>query len=318
MLGWRRLLVLLASALLAGGACASPSGAPWETTLGQSHRLTGRIWDVHAQRFIDEGALVRRLAAADFVLLGEKHDNPDHHRLQARLVNALVAAGRRPSVAFEMLGADDEPAITRYLASAPADAAGLGAAVQWERSGWPDWKLYQPIADAAVRAHVPVVAADLSGAMLTGLRRQGAAALDRAFALRHTLDRPAPPDLRAAMAAELDAAHCGQAPKAALDRMILIQRARDAWMADRLSDQGQAVLIAGSGHVRRDRGVPTYLAQRAPAARVASVAFVEVAEGETEPARYGERFGAERPPFDYVWFTPRLDDEDACARFRAR
>ncbi|HEY3066106.1 MAG TPA: ChaN family lipoprotein [Methylomirabilota bacterium] len=317
MLGRRRLLVLTAGALVAG-ACASRSGPPWETTRGESHRLTGRIWDVGAERFVGERALVERLVAADFVLLGEKHDNPDHHRLQARLVNALIDAGRRPAVAFEMLRADDEPAITRYLASAPADAAGLGAAVHWDRSGWPAFELYQPIADAAVRAHVPVVAADLSGAMLAGLRRQGASTLDRAFAVRHALDRPAPPDVQAAMAAELDAAHCGQTSKAVLDRMILIQRARDAWMADRLADQGQAVLIAGSGHVRQDRGVPTYLARRAPAARVASVAFVEVVEGVTTPAPYGERFGAARPPFDYVWFTPRVDDEDACARARTR
>jgi len=317
MLRRRCLLVLIASALVAG-ACAAHSPEPWATTRGQAHPLTGRIWDVHAQRFIDERTLVARLGSADFVLLGEKHDNPDHHRLQARVVNALIAAGRRPSIAFEMLGADDEPAIARYLGDAPADAAGLGAAVQWERSGWPDWELYQPIADAAVRAHVPVVAADLSGPMLTGLRRQGASALDRAFVARYALDRPAPPEMRAAMVAELDAAHCGTAPAAALERMTLTQRARDAWMADRLADQGQAVLIAGSGHVRLDRGVPMYVARRAPGARLASVAFVEVAEEATRPGQYGERFGAPRPPFDYVWFTPRVDDEDACARFRAR
>ena len=45
-------------------------------------------------------------AARDFVLLGEKHDNPDHHRLQAWMIDALVARGRRPAIAMEMLDAE--------------------------------------------------------------------------------------------------------------------------------------------------------------------------------------------------------------------
>ena len=31
-----------------------------------------------------------RLARAEFVLLGEKHDNPDHHRLQAEVLRGLT------------------------------------------------------------------------------------------------------------------------------------------------------------------------------------------------------------------------------------
>ncbi|MGZ9157183.1 MAG: ChaN family lipoprotein [Candidatus Binatia bacterium] len=34
-----------------------------------------------------------RLARAEFVLLGEKHDNPDHHWLQAEVLRGLIAAG---------------------------------------------------------------------------------------------------------------------------------------------------------------------------------------------------------------------------------
>jgi uncharacterized iron-regulated protein len=89
-------------------------------------------------------------------------------------------------------------------------------------------------------------------------------------------------------------------------------------MAERLvaGQRDGAVLIAGAGHVRTDRGVPAYLATRVPDASVASVAFVEVASGAVAPADYAGRFGAARLPFDFVWFTARADDADPCARLR--
>src|SRR5439155_362708 len=82
-------------------------------------------------------ALVARLVARRYVLLGEKHDNSDHHRLQAWIVRELIAAGRRSAVAFEMFRADQAEAIARHLATSPGDARGLGDALDWRRSGWP-------------------------------------------------------------------------------------------------------------------------------------------------------------------------------------
>ena len=75
-----------------------------------------------------------RLARADFVLLGERHDNPDHHLLQAEVLRSLIALGRRPAVGFEMFGIDDASAIANHLAVAPNDAAGLGKAVNWNQT----------------------------------------------------------------------------------------------------------------------------------------------------------------------------------------
>ena len=124
----------------------------WQSTLGRNHPLTGRIWDVSSNRFIERQSLVTRLARADFVLLGERHDNPDHHQLQAEVVRGLIALGRRPAVGFEMFSLDDAGAIAKHLALAPNDAAGLGRAVNWDKSGWPDWAMYQPIVEAALAA----------------------------------------------------------------------------------------------------------------------------------------------------------------------
>jgi len=229
-----------------------------------------------------------------------------------------VSAGRRPAVVFEMFTADDQPAIDRQLAAAPGDAAGVADAVDWKRSGWPDWAMYEPLVDVALQAGLRIRAGNLSHATLAMLRRGGVGALEPALRARLGLDRALSGDVRAAVAVEIRESHCGHASERMLDRMIDIQRARDAHLADALlgAPGDGAVLIAGSGHVRTDRGVPAYLAARHPGPSVASVAFLEVQDGATSPAAYAARFGAGGLPFDYVWFTPRVDDEDPCDKFR--
>lgn len=311
-------LAVLGACLLAAGG---PGGAaePWLSPLGRAHPLAGRIWDTAGATFVDAPTLVARLASARFVLLGEKHDNADHHRLQARVLGALVAAGRRPAVAFEMFAADDQGAIDRHLAAAPTDAAGLADAVDWQRSGWPAWAMYQPIAEVALAAALPVVAANLSRAATRALMQGGPDALEPAARVRLGFDRPLPPPLQADLADELQRAHCGHAPLALLERMRAVQHARDAHMAASLVEHGGpsgGVLIAGAGHVRADRGVPFHLRALAPASTAVSVALVEVRDALDEPAAYAVPAPGGVWPFDYVWFTPRVDDHDPCQRFR--
>jgi uncharacterized iron-regulated protein len=220
-----------------------------------------------------------------------------------------------------MFTIDDAPAITRHLAAHPTDAIGLAQAVNWERSGWPAWAMYQPIAEAALHVELPIVATNLSQTTVRALGQSGKTALDAALAARLGLDRPLAADVQMAMAEEIRDAHCGYASEPRVEAMIIVQRARDAQMAESLATAGQqhgAVLIAGAGHVRRDYGVPLYLARKAPDASVTSLAFLEVSQDKLDPSatEYATRFRRQTLPFDYVWFTPRVDDQDPCAAFK--
>jgi uncharacterized iron-regulated protein len=309
----RRLAALVLALALTSVARAAEPPPPG---LGHDHPLAGRIWDVAQDRFVTMNELAAAVGAARFALLGERHDHPEHHEFQAWLLRRMVEAGRRPAVAFEMLDTTQAPALARHLAAAPRDGAGLGDAVGWRASGWPAWRLYQPIAETALAAGLPIVAANLPAAAARAVVRGDLAALDPAFVRRHALDRPAP--AQAVLEDAIRSAHCGALPDTLVAGMVTAQRARDAEMAERLvaGQRDGAVLIAGAGHVRVDHGVPRALAVLAPDARVASVAFLEVADGATAPADYGARFGGARLPFDYVWFTPRADNVDHCARLR--
>jgi uncharacterized iron-regulated protein len=237
--------------------------------------------------------------------------------VQAALVRALLAGGRRPALAFEMFTADDAAPIARHLAAAPRDGAGLAVAVDWKRSGWPDWAYYEPIAQAALDVGVPIVAGNLAPSTARALARGDRAALPSRLAEGHALDRPIPDGGQAALTAEIAEAHCGTIPAARLEGMVLAQRARDAALAESmLTATGDgAVLITGAGHARADRGVPIYLRARAPEATIATLTPVEVREGWTRPADYAAAYGG-RLPFDWVWFTPRMGDGDPCASFK--
>jgi uncharacterized iron-regulated protein len=319
-----RELYLAALVLIVGYVALAVSGCSvtsWKSAFGRNHPLTGRIWDVSSARFIDRQSLVTRLARADFLLLGERHDNPDHHLLQAEMLRSLIALGRRPAVGFEMFGLDDASAIANHLAFAPNDAASLGRAVNWNKSGWPDWAMYQPIAEAALQAKLRIVATNLPLATARKMSSDGLAALEPFVRRELGLDRPLSDARCATMAADIRNSHCGYASEESVKAMVGVQRARDAQMAQSLiaaGDPDGAILVAGAGHVRNDYGIPVYLTAKAPGKQVISIAFLEVDNQQPEPHNYALPDPNGRLPFDYVWFTARVDDENPCEKFKSQ
>jgi uncharacterized iron-regulated protein len=311
MTGW--IWSFAAWVVLASAACSTVPPA-WQESGGAAHPLVGQIYRMADGSPVSEADLIEAAAAADFVLIGERHDNRDHHRLQARIVSSLQREARRPrAVAFEMIGADRQLDIVEYLDQHPGDAAGLGAAVGWESSGWPAWALYEPIASVALANGAQIVAADLDKAQKRAVFGEGAQALRTSFVRRTGLDQDFPAGLTSDLRDELHETHCDQEAPDVLRGMYQVQRARDAMMADRLtaaSGNAGGILVAGNGHVRNDRGVPWYLGRLEPGARTLSIGLVEVQDEVRRAPR--------DLPYDYVWFTPRVDDgADACAAHAA-
>ncbi|MDH5540731.1 MAG: ChaN family lipoprotein, partial [Rhizobacter sp.] len=134
--------------------------------------------------------------------------------------------------------------------------------------------------------------------------------------LRTRLMQPLPADPIEVLDRGLSQGHCGHIAAAMVPRMREAQAARDLAMADamlRASAGGArpAVLIAGNGHVRRDHGVPLWLARAQPSARIVSVGFLEVAPDGQPPS------AEELAVYDLVWITPRVERPDPCLAFRA-
>ena len=318
-----------ASSLAQEGATpASPP--PFTLEAGRGHPLVGKIWSPVSAGFVEPADVSRAVAKARFVLLGETHDNPDHHALQAHLVQEATkhrdGDPRRPALVLEMLTRDLQPKVSAFLAGGGA-APGFGSAVGWGDLGWPDFAIYRPIIAAALRAELPIVAGDTPRPERRAVAREGISALGAERAMTLGLDQSLGAAAETEMLDTLDTGHCGLMPRESLEPLVLVQRLRDATLAramieaDRNAGQG-AILIAGSGHVRRDLGVPWYLANRAPelssGAQTVAVAFIEVREGETEPQAYAGPGAGAPARFDFVWFTPRAERGDPCEDLKKR
>ncbi len=278
-------------------------------TLYPDHPLNGTLWDTRSGKAVGEDVLLREAAAADWVLVGEKHDNAEHHRLQARVVAALGRSGRRLAVVWEMA----EPEHADALAAARAESvAELGEALDWQARGWPAWAEYQPIAEAALAEGLPMLPGKPAQQQVRALAR--GEDLPEEVTARLTSAKRYSAAMQAELREELAASHCGALPETALAPMAEVQRFWDIWMAAAMQqakapplDAEGAVLIAGSGHVREDRAVPWYLDGES-----VTVALVEVVADRDNAADYPS---FDPRLFDYVWFTPRVDEKDPCGAF---
>lgn len=239
------------------------------------------------------------MAGAQVVVLGEVHDNPSHHRVQAQAVAAL----RPLALVFEML----TPAqAARATPEVRADPAVLGQVLGWAESGWPDFAMYAPIFAAAPQALI--VGGALDRAEVRRAMTEGAAPVFGAEAARYGLDQPLPPDDQAAREALQQEAHCNALPQDLLPGMVAAQRLRDAALARAVvqalaATGGPVAVITGTGHVRRDQGIPAALAFAAPDLSVLAVGQLEADPGP----------GA---PFDVWLVTDPVDRPDPCAAFR--
>ncbi len=305
-----RTIILLAAACTATTLSADQTA--WLSSHYTGHPLAGTVWSGDGKP-ATRADLEERAVSSEFVLLGEIHSNPDHHRLQADLLTAMTASGRKPALVFEMIPAGFQDVLDAFVASAPASAKGLGPSVEWEKRGWPQWSIYLPVAEAALAAGLPLVAGDLDRSLVREIGKKGSAALTGQQQTRLALRDNLPEALNVQIRQILKQSHCNLLPDPAIEPMLMVQRARDGAMAAAMLDADDkgadgAVLIAGAGHVRRDLAVPRILAASRPGSRITAVAFVEVDQDLTSPAQYGVM-----DLYDFVVFTPRADLTDHCS-----
>ena len=264
-----------------------------------------------------------RLRGDAIALLGELHDNAEHHRQRLAVLRRAFAAGWRPAIAMEQFDRERQVDIDRARRERPRDAQHvINLATQSSgatRGNW-NWDFYRPFVELALEYEVPLIAANLSSADTSKVVREGFAALFDAGQLKSLgLDQPIPLepiplDMQAAQAREIDTGHCNALPAKMLPAMARGQMARDAVMALILSQHTAVnerrtpgvVLIAGNGHVRRDIGVPRWLA---PALRARTIAVGYLEHGGAS---------ALEAAFDAVVRTAAAERTDPCIEFKKR
>lgn len=244
-------------------------------------------------------AVSKTFAGKSYVLLGEVHDNAQGQQQRLDALTRAVQAGWRPAIAMEQFDRERQADIDRARRERPDDPDYVIAQATGDRNAW-QWPLYRPVVALALQYDLPLLAANLSRADASRIVRGG---LGSVFSTGQQkalgLDRPLPADLVSAQSTALDAGHCGLFPRQMLPGMLSAQAARDAMMAATMqpyADRG-VVLIAGNGHVRRDLGVPRWIA--GDKGKVLSIGYLE----ESNTVANG---------FDAVIRVPAIARKDPC------
>jgi uncharacterized iron-regulated protein len=215
-------------------------------------------------------AVLAVAAERDVVLLGETHDDPEHHRWQLSVLAGLL--GRRGDlvIGFEAFPARAQPVLDRWVAGELSERAFLDA-VGWERIWRLDPELYLPLFHFARMHRLPMLALNVDRALVTRVAREGWAAIppgdrqgvgDPIAAAPAYVDRLREASGRHGTAA--DSIPGGDEP--ALRRFVEAQLTWDRAMAEALArarsgpDTPLVVGVIGSEHLRHRHGVPHQLA----------------------------------------------------------
>jgi uncharacterized iron-regulated protein len=244
---------------------------------------------------------------ADVILLGEQHDNPHHHAIQKQLLDLLGQRSELGSIVFEQVNWEQQPILN---ALNNRTLGRLAQDLKWESSGWPDYKLYEPLFMAATRYRAQLIAGNIAPQKSKSIYQEGYAAIFSAEEQKRLgLDLSFPAAAQSALEEEIFEGHCRLLPKDHVKTMIPVQRARDAAMAlawSRLHKQGKSIFIVGSGHARKDFGIPWYLERLKPGIKIHSIGMNET--------------GAKADPgvFDQVITTEGVKREDPCAGLKEK
>lgn len=243
--------------------------------------------DTRTGAWLTSDELLLRLRDEPYVVVGEKHDNTDHHRLQRWLLEQLHAQRPQGSLLLEMLTPAQQPKVDALRgATAALTDEEIQARLDWH-AGWP-WPLYGELVRWGLDHPPRLLSANLDRAEIERLYRSEPPPMPEYGA-----------EARALLEQTIADAHCGKLPAEHTPAMLAIQHARDGRMAKQLAAAPvPAMLIAGSFHARRDVGVPLHWPDEK---RLTVLLLVEAGEELPGPKQA-----------DYVWVTPALPAIDYC------
>lgn len=153
------------AAVLVTGLMASP--------LAQGY-VPHRVFDTAAGQFTDFEAMAADLVKADVVFVGEQHDDPNTHRLERMVLEALAARKAKVILSLEMFERDAQKALDEFQAGYLSEAGFLRVSRPWPRYGTD----YKPLVDFAVERQWPVVAANIPRPLASEIAKTGISVLD--------------------------------------------------------------------------------------------------------------------------------------------
>jgi uncharacterized iron-regulated protein len=116
-----------------------------------------RVYDTRRQAFSDLEQMLADLAKADVVFVGEQHDDPNTHRLEAAILEGLQRRAVSVTVSLEMFDRDAQASLEAYLAGTTTEEDFLKSSRPWPRYA----TNYRALVEMARVQHWPVIASNV-------------------------------------------------------------------------------------------------------------------------------------------------------------
>jgi uncharacterized iron-regulated protein len=264
---------------------------------------TAVIVDSATAGVLNEAQLYSRLATADIVYVGERHDYAPHHRVQAAVLAGLHRQRPNLVVGLEMIPHTRQAELDDFLSGQMSEA---DFATFWNTIWGFDYKLYKPIFDYARAHNVPMRALNAPRDVITQIARGGLTSLTpQQRAQLPAVVAPIRDPRYLAYVREAFAGH-GPMPPDVLARMFEAQAAWNETMAEQVLKVGQPVMVvAGSGHMLFSAGIAESVRNRRAASQRVVLPYPGDGQGGTLADLLRELRGPQAPDAaDFYWLLP--------------
>jgi uncharacterized iron-regulated protein len=135
--------------------------------------LPYRVFDTAAGQFTDFEAMASDLVTADVVFVGEQHGDPNTHRLERLVLDAVAARRGGVILSLEMFERDVQVKLDEFRAGYLSEAGFLRVSRPWPRYATD----YKPLVDLAVERGWPVLAANVPRPIASEIAKVGVTVL---------------------------------------------------------------------------------------------------------------------------------------------
>ena len=132
-----------------------------------------RVYDTAAGAFVDFEVMLAALAKVDVVFVGEQHDDPNTHRLEAAILDGLHRRKVTPVLSLEMFERDTQGVLNDYLAGRITEEEMLKTSRPWPRYATD----YRRMVEMARERNWTVVAANVPRRLAADVSKNGKDAL---------------------------------------------------------------------------------------------------------------------------------------------
>ncbi len=303
-------------------------------TIMRHDPLIGRIINTTTGQTVDFNMLIKNISAYDVIYLSEKHDNPEHHNIQQKIINQLIKNNIEATIGFEFFSMNNTPDLLNFIDAGKVEhsqkiekviEADLRRKLGWDSQSDQMWKYYFELLKIAQKEKLQVAGIDLANNLIKRITRKGIdgiSPVEKEMIFTTDMSGKSYKDY---MYSIFKAVHCGMGNEKMQSKLYDAWTARNDKMALSITQlvkhsSGPVIIIIGGGHTEYGLGVINRVKEIDKTISQVNIASQEISTNPADLSEYLEPLELEGfgpvPPADFIWFTQRVSYKDPCKEFK--